>query len=523
MLDLSKVRGLADVARVQARTYGDRTAFIFEDRRVSFADMDRATNRLAQRLRQEQVLPQDRVAMLAKNSHLFYELWFGAMKARACLAPVNFRLAAPEIAYILKDSGAKILLVGADFLELAEKAVADLNPRPRIIALDGPHGDWIDYRAWRDSAEAIDPIMEAPADDDVIQLYTSGTTGNPKGVQLSNANYLAFLKMAEHVAGFDYRDDETVLNAMPLFHVGGTNPGLAAYASGSTVLILKDIVPAALLELLAREQVNHAFLVPAVILMLINTPGIERTDLSSLRTVSYGASPIAQETLERAQKLFGCGFLQFYGMTETVGAGAYLPPEAHDPARGKLRSCGIAWPGIEVRIVDAHDNEVPLGEVGEIVIKAPIVMKGYWNNPDATAEAVRDGWMHTGDAAYQDAEGYVFIYDRVKDMIVSGGENIYPAEVENAVFGHPDVLDVAVIGVPDDRWGEAVKAVVVLKPGATPDEGSIIAYAREKVATFKAPKSVDFVDTIPRNPSGKVLRRELRKPYWEGRTRMVGG
>ena len=522
MLDLAKVRGLADVARVQAKSYGERTAFIFEDRRVSFNAMDAATNRLAQRLRQEGVAPQDRVAVLAKNSDVFYELWFGAMKARVCLAPVNFRLAPPEIAYILKDARAKILFVGADFYDLAEKAVAELDPKPRIISLDGPRGDWSDYGAWRDQAEAVDPNLDLPADDDVIQLYTSGTTGNPKGVQLSNANYLAFLRLAEHVAGFDYRDDETVLNAMPLFHVGGANPGLAGYAAGSTVLILKDIVLVPLLDLIAREKVNHAFLVPAVILMLINTPEIARADLSSMRTVAYGASPIAQETLQRAQKLFGCDFLQFYGMTETVGAGTYLPPEGHDPARRKLRSCGIPWPGIAVKVVDAHENEVPQGEVGEIVIKAPIVMKGYWNNPEATAEAVRDGWMHTGDAAYQDADGYFFIYDRVKDMIVTGGENVYPAEVENAVFGHPAVADVAVIGVPDDKWGEAVKAIVVLKPGAAADAASIIAWAREKVATYKAPRSVDFVETIPRNPSGKVLRRELRKPFWEGRERMVG-
>jgi len=522
MMDLSPLKGLADVARVQARAYGDKTALVFEGRRTSYAEVDRAASRVGQRLRQEWVQPQERVAMLAKNCDLFFEIWFGAMKARVCLAPVNFRLAAPEIAYILNDSKAKVLFVSADFFDLAEKALADVVDKPIVVSLDGPRGDWIDYTAWRDRAEAIDPAMDAVNDDDIIQLYTSGTTGNPKGVQLTNANYIAFLNMAKNVPGFDYRDDETVLGAMPLFHVGGTNPVLAAFASGSQIAILKDITPAGLLDLIAREKINHAFIVPAVILALLNSPDIEAADLSSMRTVSYGASPIAEDVLVRAQSRFGCGFLQFYGMTETVGAGTYLPVAAHDATLGKLRSCGVPWPGIEVKVVDAHDNEVPLGEVGEIVIRAPIVMKGYFNKPDATADAVRDGWMHTGDAAYQDKDGYFFIYDRVKDMIVSGGENIYPAEVENAVFGHPSVADVAVIGVPDDKWGEAVKAVVVLKPGASPDEGSIIAYAREKVASYKVPKSIDFADAIPRNASGKVLRRELRKPYWEGRERMVG-
>lgn len=522
MMDLSTVKGLADVARGQARTWGDKTALVFEGRRTSFADVDRASSQVGQRLRQEWVAPQERVAVLAKNNDLFFEIWFGAMKARACLAPVNFRLAAPEIAYILNDAKAKVLFVGAEFVELADKALADVRHEIKVVSLDGARGSWPDYRAWRDTAEAVDPNMVAIADDDIVQLYTSGTTGNPKGVQLTNANYLAFLNMSKDVAGFDYKDHETVLGAMPLFHVGGTNPVLAGYASGSTLAILRDISPAGLLDLIAQEKINHAFIVPAVILMLLNAREIEGADLSSMKTVSYGASPIAQDVLERAQKRFGCEFLQFYGMTETVGAGTYLPAAAHDPAKGKLRSCGVPWPGVEVRVVDANDNEVPLGEVGEIVIRAPIVMKGYYNKPDATAEAVRDGWMHTGDAAYQDAEGYFFIYDRVKDMIVTGGENVYPAEVENAVFGHPSVADVAVIGVPDDKWGEAVKAVVVLKPGAAPDEGSIIAHAREKVAAFKVPKSIDFVEAIPRNASGKVLRRELRKPYWEGRERMVG-
>jgi len=522
MLDLSQVKGLADVSRVQARTYGDKTALVFEGRRTSFAAVDRAASQVGQRLRQEWVQPQERIAMLAKNCDTFFEIWFGAIKARVCLAPINFRLAAPEIAYILNDCKAKVLFVGPEFIELAQKALADVKDKPVVVCLEGVTGDWVDYRAWRDRAEPVDPNMAAPLDEDIIQLYTSGTTGNPKGVQLTHDNYISFLRMAQNVTGFEYRDDETVLGAMPLFHVGVTNPTFVAYASGSTVAVLRDIAPGPLLDLIQQEKINHAFIVPAVILMLLNAPQMEGADLSTLRTVSYGASPIAQDVLERAQKRFGCGFLQFYGMTETVGAGTYLPVDAHDPAKGKLRSCGIPWPGVEVKVVDANDNEVPLGEVGEIVIKAPIVMKGYFNKPDATAEAVKNGWMHTGDAAYQDADGYFFIYDRVKDMIVTGGENVYPAEVENAVFGHPAVADVAVIGVPDDKWGEAVKAVVVLKPGAAPDEASIIAYAREKVAAYKVPKSIDFVEAIPRNASGKVLRRELRKPYWEGRERMVG-
>jgi len=225
--------------------------------------------------------------------------------------------------------------------------------------------------------------------------------------------------------------------------------------------------------------------------------------------------------LLRAQQTFGCEFLQVYGLTETTGGGTFLAPDDHVPSRGKLRSCGKPAPGHAIKVVDGDGKEVSTGEVGEILIKAPNVMKGYWNKPDATRGAIKDRWFHTGDAGFFDEEGYLYIHDRVKDMIVSGGENIYPAEVENALFGHPGVADAAVIGVPDPKWGEAVKAIVVRKEGANPDPSEIIAWARERIAGYKLPKSVDFVETIPRNPSGKVLRRELRQPYWEGRDRQV--
>jgi acyl-CoA synthetase (AMP-forming)/AMP-acid ligase II len=522
MLDLTQLRGLADVARIQAHALNEAPALVQDGLSISYRELDLLSNQVAQRLRQEWVHPQERVAVLGKNTQLFYQLWFGAMKARVCLTPINFRLAAPEIAYILADSRAKMLFVGREFFEIAEKAVAHLEHKPKIVSLEGAQGDWPAFESWRDGAEAIDPAMDMPADDDVIQLYTSGTTGNPKGVQLTNANYLAFVTHANGVEGFMYSDNDTVLNAMPLFHVAGVNTGLAALTQSCRLVVLRDLIPAVVLDLIQREKVNHAFFVPAVIMMLMQAPEMEHADLSSMRSLAYGASPIAEDVLVRAQKRFACGFVQFYGMTETVGAGTYLPPRAHDPALGKLRSCGIAWPGIEVKVVNADGTETPLGEVGEIVMRGPMIMKGYYNKPEGTTDAVRNGWLHTGDAAYRDADGYFFIYDRVKDMIVTGGENVYPAEVENAIFGHPDVADVAVIGVPDEKWGEAVKAIVVLKPGHAPNADSIIAWARERVAAYKAPKSVDFIEAIPRNASGKILRRELRIPYWEGRTRMVG-
>ena len=286
--------------------------------------------------------------------------------------------------------------------------------------------------------------------------------------------------------------------------------------------MLPAVDPAEILRLVEETKVTILFMVPAVILFVMQQSEQESRDVSSVRQVIYGASPIAEDLLVNAQKTFKCDFVQVYGLTETTGCATHLPAADHAQERGKLRSCGKPNTGVEIKIVDENDREVPVGQVGEILIKAASNMKGYWNNPDATNGAVKDGWFYSGDAGYADDEGYIFIHDRVKDMIVSGGENVYPAEVENALFSHPDIADVAVIGVPDEKWGEAVKACVVLRSDATLTQEDIITFARELVAGYKLPKSVDFVEALPRNPSGKILRRELREPYWEGQERRVG-
>lgn len=522
MIDMEGVESLADVPRRQAERRGQAIAIKDGEYETTYAELDAFTNRVADRLLVEGLKPGDRIAILSKNCDFFYEILFGALKARVTLAGVNFRLAPPEVGYIIEDSEAKVLFVGQDFYDLAEKALAGVAKKPKLIALDGERPGYTYYEAWRAEGAAIDPYLPIRPDDVALQLYTSGTTGHPKGVEITSDNMMCVFRMAHNVGGFHYDEHESVINAMPQFHVAGSNIGLVSLASGSRLVILRDLIPAQVLDLLQREKINHAFFVPAVILMLMQAPEMAGADLSNMRTVSYGASPIAEELLVKARARFGCDFLQFYGMTETCGAGTFLPPEAHDPALNKLRSCGKPWPGVEVKVVDDKGQEVAPGQVGEIVIKAPVVMKGYWKRPDATAEAVKDGWMHTGDAAYMDEDGYFFIYDRVKDMIVSGGENIYPAEVENAIFSHPDVADVAVIGVPDDKWGESVKAIVIVKPGSEQNAESIIAHTRERLAGYKCPKTVDFVEAIPRNASGKILRRELRKPFWEGHGRMVG-
>ncbi|MEO0981536.1 MAG: long-chain-fatty-acid--CoA ligase [Pseudomonadota bacterium] len=522
MIDVDAMPHLADIPRVQAKTRPDATALWFEGRTTSFAELDARASKVANGLIAAGVGPNDRVAYLGKNLDVYYEMLMGCAKARAVMAAVNNRLAPPEMQFIISDAEASVLFVAAEFYDAFEAIKDDLPNLKLIIAIDGGAAYWPAYEDWRDSQKAEDPALPTADDDDVIQLYTSGTTGLPKGVQLTNGNYRAFMKQGGELDWASYGEGEAVMNAMPLFHVAGVNVGVLGLAQGAETVILREIDPGLILKLVPEKKIVHAFWVPAVIMMLTQHPEVRNTDFSNLKQVFYGASPIAEDLLLTAQEIMNARFTQLYGLTETVGGGAFLPPEAHDPAWGKLRACGVPYPGTIVRTVDSDGNPTGVGEVGEIVIKSDFVMKGYWKRPEATAEAIRDGFFHTGDAGYFDEDGFLFIYDRVKDMIVSGGENVYPAEVENAIFGHPGVADVAVIGVPDEKWGEAVKAIIVPHPDANPSPEEIIAWAKERIAGYKCPKSVDYAKALPRNPSGKILRKDLREPYWEGVERRVG-
>jgi long-chain acyl-CoA synthetase len=338
---------------------------------------------------------------------------------------------------------------------------------------------------------------------------------------LSNNNY--FSKATGIADKWRFDADSVSLAVMPMFHMAGSGWALVGLYEGCATVVLRDVDPPAILDAVARHGITNMLLVPAVIQRLLATPGVEHTDFSSVRSIVYGASPITDDVLVKGLERFGCGFSQVYGLTETTGSITQL--DDHDPVYRPdlLRSCGKPYPWVDIRIVDKSGVDVPVGTVGEVWTRSPQNMLGYWRNDDATVATVTpDGWLKTGDAGYVDEAGYLYLHDRLKDMIVSGGENVSPAEVENVLMAHPAVADVAVIGVPDERWGEAVKAVVVPTPGAAPDPDAIIAWARQRIAGFKAPKSVDFIEALPRNASGKVLRRELRKPYWEGQARLVG-
>lgn len=516
-----EIRTVADIMRVQARHTPDAIAQVFEDRRTSYGELNDRASRVAQGLIAEKCVKGTRVGFIGKGSDRYFEMLYGATKAGAVPVAVNWRLAPPEIAFILNDAGVEVLFVGEEYYDTIEKLETECKSVRRVIALDGGHKSWPSFDEWRDSFPAKDPMIELLPDDDVIQLYTSGTTGHPKGVQLTNANYVSVFKQGALSGWSDWKREDTVLVCMPLFHVAGVNIGIIGHLYGAQNIVLKDIDPKLMLKLIEKERITIAFIVPAVILFLLMDPEIKTTDVSSLRQLLYGASPIAEELLKQAQDTFKADFVQLYGLTETTGGATHLPPDAHMPGKNKLRSCGLPNPDMEIAIFDDNDQPLPAGKVGEIVIRGGSVMKGYWNREAATEEALRGGWFRSGDAGYFDEDGYLFIYDRVKDMIVSGGENIYPAEVENALFGHPAIADVAVIGVPDEKWGEAVKAMVVLKPDQKATADEIIDFTRERIARYKVPKTVEFVTVLPRNPSGKILRRELRAPYWEGRERMI--
>jgi long-chain acyl-CoA synthetase len=514
---------VADIVRVHAAATPDAPAYLLGDRTVTFAELGERSSRAAQGLRAAGVGPGDRVAILDKNGLEYFDLVFATAKLNTVLVAVNWRLAPPEAAFIVNDAGAKALVVGEELVPLLEGFESDLE-RTDLVLVIGDGGHRPSYDAWLAGHDALDPCEPSGPGDVAFQYYSSGTTGVPKGVQLTNAACFASLSNTKQIVDFD--DSSVSMAVMPQFHVAGGFWGLVACYFGRPCVLQREVDPAGIVELIARHRVTHAVFVPALLQVLVQVPGIAEADLSSLRCLIYGASPISEEVLVASIRTFGCDFLQAYGMTETSGGCVFLLPEDHDPDgphRHRLRAAGVAGPETEVRVVGPDLEPVPEGEVGEVVVRSPQNMVGYWNQPEETAKAlVADGWLRTGDAGYLDADGYLYIHDRVKDMIISGGENVYPAEVENRLMAHPEIADCAVIGVPDDRWGETPKALVVRTPGATLGEADVIAWAREGLAHYKCPTSVEWRDELPRNPSGKLLKVELREPYWRGRTRRVG-
>ncbi len=491
---------------------------------VSWGELYERSKRVAHALAADGVVPGERVAFLDRNSIEYFETFFGCALLGAVSVAVNWRLAPMEMAAIVEDAGATVLIYGPDY----EDAVAEFSPAVTSVRRFVPIAG---FAAWRDAGVTgpiPDPAFEPGPDDVVTQLYTSGTTGLPKGAMISGRNIQTVLTGAVEVFGI--RGDTVSMVAMPLFHIGGTGWALSGMSRGGHSVIVRDIDPSDILRIIGEHRITETFVVPAVLMFLLGTPQLTDADVSSLRTIYYGASPISEDVLVKSMQALGCDFAQVYGLTETTGAITSLMPDDHDPDGPRanlLRSAGRPFTHVELRIVDsATGEELAAGAVGEVMTRSSQNMLGYWNKPIETAAVISDdGWFRTGDAGWLSEDGYLFLHDRIKDMIVSGGENVYPAEVENALLAHPAVADAAVIGVPDDRWGETVKAVIVKSTDAELDESTltadIIGSTRDRLAHYKCPTSIDYVDALPRNPSGKVLKRELRAPYWEGRERNI--
>ena len=503
----------------------DRIAVRFGGRQQTFRQFADRVARLAGALRKLGMQTGDRVAMLSLNSDRYLEYQMAVPWGGGVLNPCNIRWSAAEILYSLNDSGSTILLVDESFRPMVEQFRGDAASLREVIycgdgdAPAGMHG----YEALLAASEPV-PDSLRRGDDLAGIFYTGGTTGFPKGVMLSHGN-LCSSGLALHAEGLATQGG-TYLHAAPMFHLADMGISMPHWIEGNTHAIVPAFNPELVLDALERERVTHVLLVPTMIQMLVDHPAMKKPrDLSALQSIGYGASPISEAVIERAMAaLPGVAFVQAYGMTELSPLATINPAWYHTPqARklGKLRSAGRASFICEVKILDALGVEVPRGTVGEVVVRGPNVMQGYWNQPGLTAAAVQGDWMHTGDAAWMDDDGFIFIADRLKDMIISGGENVYSAEVENALAQHPAIAACAVIGVPSDEWGEAVHAVVVRRPDHAVSAQVLIAHCKELIANYKCPRSVEFVDALPLSGAGKVLKTKLREPYWQGRERAV--
>ncbi len=494
---------------------------------VSYAEAASIANRVANRLVALGCRKGSRVAVVAKNMVWYPLLYFAAAKAGLVLLPVNWRLVSTEWLGILDDAGPSVLIVGRDQLAGVDEIRGSLTSVEHFVAEGGDHrGRWESLELWLSEGPAGAPEVEVAPSDALYQMYTSGTTGAPKGAVLSHdavtSNVLQ-VGMAHPVS-----PGERGLVALPMFHAAVIPAAFSVLCRGGSVFILDAFDPEQVVSVLEAERISVATLVPAMLqscLAAVQDVADRRYEL--LRSIYYGASPIAEDTLRHAIEAFRCGFVQSYGMTEAAQALTFLSAADHRIALATrpevLLSAGRPAAGTMLRVVDASDAPTATGQSGEIVARGPQLMSGYWQRPDETAQTLRNGWLHTGDVGHLDDDGYLFVEDRINDMIVCGGENVYPQIVERVLVQHPGIAEAAVIGIPDERWGETVKAVVVACPGIACTEETVLSFCRPRLGGFERPRSVDFVDALPRTATGKVLKRALREPYWAGRDRRVSG
>lgn len=508
-----------------AQTRGKKIATINGDRQRTWGEVKDRVARFAGALKSIGIEEGARVAILALNSDRYFEYYFAIPWAGACVVPLNVRWSPVENAYSLKDAGVEILVVDDAFAKMVPALKAQgVDLKSVIFIGDGelPEG----MLSYEKLIQVHQPVADAFRNNDDLAgiYYTGGTTGFPKGVMLTHSNMWSSAIALTTLVGL--KEEDRILHAAPMFHLADGAMTQGGILAGSTHVFIPMFTPAATIQAIEAKKVSHALLVPVMIQMVINDPSVKTADLSSLAFVLYGASPITESVLIQAMNtLPNADFAQGYGQTELAPLATMLAAKYHTtegPNAGKLKSAGQAIPCVEIKIVNEEGEELPLGGIGEIAVRGPNAMVGYWNKPEETAVSLRNGWVHTGDAGYMDDEGFVFLVDRVKDMIVSGGENVYSAEVENAVSNHPAVEQVVVIGIPSEEWGEQVHAEVILKEGHTATPAEIIAKTKEYIANYKCPRSVSFrTEPFPLSGAGKLLKRDVRKPYWEGKDRQI--
>ncbi len=513
-----EVRTLGQVPTYYTRHQPDRLALSANGRRVSFDELNTVAARVASELTARGLEAGDRVAFFGKNSLDFYFALFGVARTRACFTPLSWRLSVPELAEQMKDSGTRLAIVERECAALWGEATALAGVTIDTLLID----DQDTLEAQVAGSEALTDQSMVSEDDGAIQLYTSGTTGRSKGVILTHGS-VNRMRLCEHLEpAYDWVDGDSFINPLPNFHLLHIGIAMQCLYNGVSVTVVRQFDPGAVLAAIARERPSLLTLTPTMLQMLLDHPDAATTNFSSLRLTLYAGSPISLGLIKRAIGMMPCRFMQFYGATEAGGAFSILRPDEHDLNDEKrLQSCGRPLPLIEFRVVDESGNDLPEGEPGELVIRSPAIMGGYWRQDEATKTALGDGWYRSGDVARRDEQGLYYIIDRVKDMIVSGGENIYSAEIENVLSTHPSVGAVAVIGVPDARWGEAVKAIVIPKADTVCDIDDLLAFCRGRLAGYKVPKSIDFVEAFPLVASGKVSKKDLRAGYWIGNERSV--
>jgi long-chain acyl-CoA synthetase len=504
--------------------YPDRTAMIFQDRRLTFRELNARSNKLGNALLSLGLQKGQKVAVLQNNSLELVESLSGIPKVGLAVVPLNARQSGQEQAYILNDSEADALIVGANLFPVIDPVLSTVPRLKQIIVVGGAKGG-LDYHNLVDQQPETLPEIEVDEEDIDRIHYTSGTTGKPKGVV--GTFRITYDRLVNNLVNLDQPigPDDVNLNIGPLTHAAGFMMSIYSIRGAANVVLDKFDIDQ-VLQTIEKEKVTAVLFIPTMMNMILIHPRLHDYDLSSLKRIWYGTAPMSPEKLKEAIRIFGNIFRQNYGLTEAPQPITYLGPEDHiidgtEKERRRLASAGRPALGVAVKIVKEDDTEIKPGEIGEITIQTRQLMKEYWKNPEATAEAFRGGWFHTGDMATIDEDGFIYIMDRKHDMIISGGFNIYPREVEDAIMTHPQVAEAAVIGVPDEVWGESVKAFVVAKPGAVPSEEEIIQACKNQLASYKKPKSVEFVPDLPKNAYGKVLRKVLKEPYWQGRERRV--